>query len=148
MFVLGFSGEDSWVGSCLLMLINSCLRCMVSIIFGFNLPMLCMFKYYLISVISCCICFIKYLILVWCIMNSECNSKNLLAVNSVCLSVFMFNIVSFMHNMVSMIMSIFSLFSYISPLEMLVIATISSKIWVWSICFSYNYFTSAFQIKS
>ena len=101
---------------------------MGSIIFGFNFPLLCMLKYSPISVISYCIYFIKYLILVWCIMNSECNSKNLLAVNSVCVHAFMFNIVSFMLNMVSMIMSIFSLFSFISPLEILDIVTISSKI--------------------
>ena len=68
--------------------------------------MLCMSKYSLINVISCCICFIKYLILVWCIMNSECNSKTLLAVKSVCICVFIFNIVSFILNMVLMIMSI------------------------------------------
>ena len=80
------------------------LRCMGSIIFGFSLPVLYMFKYSLISVISCCICFIKYLIPVWCIMNSECNSKDPIAVNSVCMCIFMFNIVSFMLNMVSMIM--------------------------------------------
>ena len=45
---------------------------MGSIIFGFNIPVVCMFKYSLISVISCGICF-KYIILVWCIINSECN---------------------------------------------------------------------------
>ena len=57
-------------------------------------------------------------------MNSECNSKNPLAVNSV----FMFNIFSFMLNMVSMIMLIFSLFSFISPLETFDIVTISPEI--------------------
>ena len=128
MFVLGFSGKGSRVGSCLLILINSLLRCMGSIMFGFSLPVLCMFKYSLIRVISCFNCFIKYLILVWCIINSECNSKNLLAVNNVWMCSFMFNIVSFMLNMVSMILLIFNLFSFISPLEILVIVTISSKI--------------------
>ena len=33
-------------------------------------------------------------------MNLECNSKNLLVVNSVCMCASMFNIVSFMLNMV------------------------------------------------
>ena len=115
---------------------------MGSIIFELNHPMLYMPKYSLISVISCCICSNKVLILVCCIMNSECHSRNLLAVNSVCICLFMFNIVSFMLNMVSMIMSIFSLFSFISPLEMLVIVTVSSKNCIWSIWFIYNCFTS------
>ena len=97
---------------------------MGSIRLGFNLPVLCMFKYSLINVMSCCICFINDLILVWYVMKSQCKSKNLPAVNSDCMCVCMFNIVSILLSMVSIIRLILRLFSFMSSLEILVIISL------------------------
>ena len=71
------------------------------------------------------------------------NSKNFLAVNSVCMCVFMFNIVLFMLSMVSMIMSILVYFHLSVLLTCWLLLQFHLRFDVWSIWFSYNCFTLA-----
>ena len=75
-------------------------------------------------------------------IDSEIKRKNILAENKSFRWASVLIIVSFIPNSVSVILLTLTLFSFISPLEMLVIVTISFNILVWSIWFSYDLFTS------
>ena len=70
---------------------------------GVNFPVLCMFRYCLIREMSFCICFINDLILVWCMKDSECKNKHLLAVNNGLHCTSMVSIVSFILKIVPVI---------------------------------------------
>ena len=120
--MVGSSGSDSEVSSCLLILINSFLRWCGSIRTGVNFPVLWTSKYCLIRVIS----FWSYLMssctLEWWIRNSRHRKMNLLTVNNGTNCFFsIFPIVSFRLDIVPMISLIFIMFWLIKPLDILLL---------------------------
>ena len=75
---------ESLVGNCLFICKSSSLRCTGSVIDGVNFPVICMFRHALIWAVSVFICPSNDLILEWCINDSVCKRRNLLAENKGC----------------------------------------------------------------
>ena len=111
---------------------------------GLNFPVICMFRYALIWAVSVFIYPSSDLILEWCINDSICKRRNVLALNKGFGWFIMLSIVSFRKEIVLMIWLIFMIFALIRPLEMFAIDMTSFKTFVWLIWLSYSFQMSCF----